>query len=85
MKLKDGFLLRQFGDKWLAVDAEGTANRLITLNKTAAFVWQELQNDIDRDTLIDRVCERFDGDKAAITADVDRFLQQARQAGILDE
>ena len=45
MKIKDGFMLSEFGDKYIVVAVEQQAekhNILITLNKTAGFVWQLL-------------------------------------------
>ena len=88
MKLKDGFILRRFADKWIAVSANelaDTRNTLITLNKTAAFVWEQLQNDTDRDTLIAALMTRFDVEEADPAADVDRFLKSAQEAGLLNE
>ena len=88
MKIKTGFALRRFADKWIAVSCDelaDTRNTLITLNKTAAFVWEHLQDDTDRDTLLAALTARFNADETVIAADLDAFLQQAREAGILDE
>lgn len=88
MKIKNGFILRRFADKWLAVSVDelaDTRNTLITLNKTAAYVWELLQTDTDRETLIAALTERFDVEETVATADVDRFLSEARKAGLLDE
>ena len=88
MKIKNGFALRRFADKWIAVSAHelaDTRNTLITLNKTAAFVWELLQTDTDRVSLLAALTARFEADEAVIAADLDAFLQQAREAGLLDE
>lgn len=88
MKIKNGFALRQFADQWIAVSVDelaDTRNVLITLNKTAAFAWKQLQSDISREALIAALVERFDADEHVIRADTDRFLDQAREAGLLDE
>ena len=88
MKIKNGFALRRFADQWIAVSCDelaDTRNTLITLNKTAAFVWEQLQEDTDRDAILSALTARFDGDEAQIAADLDAFLEQAGKAGILDE
>lgn len=88
MKIKDGFALRRFADKWIAVSVDelaDTRNTLITLNKTAAFAWEELQKDTDRETLLAALTARFDVAEAVAAADLDAFLKKAREAGILDD
>ncbi len=88
MKIKNGFILRRFADKWIAVSVDelaDTRNTLITLNKTAAFVWEQLQTDTTREALVSALGERFDVEESVAAADVDRFLKNAREAGLLDE
>lgn len=88
MKIKNGFVLRRFADKWIAVSVDelaDTRNTLITLNKTAAYAWECLQTDTTRDALIAALTTRFDVTDELAGADVDRFLTVAREAGLLDE
>ena len=88
MKIKNGFALRRFADQWIAVSCDelaDTRNTLITLNKTAAYVWALLQEDTDRDAILSALTARFDAEERVVAADLDAFLQQAREAGILDE
>ena len=88
MKIKDGFVMRRFGDKWIAVAAEELAdshNMLITLNRTSAAMWELLSTDTDYDTVLHGLLERFDVDEATVRADLDRQLEALRKAGILDE
>lgn len=88
MKIKHGFALRRFADHWIAVSVDelaDTRNTLITLNKTAAFVWEQLETDTDRETVLCALCARFDADEAVLAADLDNFLTKAREAGILDD
>lgn len=88
MKIKNGLALRRFADHWIAVSVDelaDTRNILITLNKTAAFVWEQLQTETDRKTVLSALCARFDADEAVLAADLDKFLTIAREAGILDE
>lgn len=87
MKIKPGFALRTFADKWLAVSTDDTSDErhlLITLNKTGAFVWQVLQNDTTYDDVVSRLMQQYDIDEHTAKADLDRFLDITRKAGILE-
>lgn len=88
MKIKKGFILREFAGKWLAFSGdsfEEQKNVLVTLNRTGAFVWELLQNDIAYDDVIAKLTERYDVDKARAKADFEKFLKKCRAAGIIDE
>lgn len=88
MKIKDGFMLRKFGGKWLAVtvdDAADEKNILITLNDTAAFVWELLQDEVEYSYLISRLIEKYEAEESEIKKDLDNFLEICRINGVLDE
>ena len=88
MKIKNGFVMRRFGDHYIAVAADelaDTHNVLITLNSTAAALWELLAADTDYDTVLRGLLDRFDADEAVLRDDLDRSLAMLRKAGILDE
>ena len=88
MKIKDGFVLRKFGGKWLAVtvdDAADEKNVLVTLNETGAFVWELLQKESAYADVVSELVENYEIDEATAKQDLDRFLDACRTAGILDE
>jgi hypothetical protein len=88
MKIKDGFELRKFGGKWLAVtvdDAADENNVLITLNETGAFVWGILRNESSYSAIITAIVENYEVDEAIAKKDLDNFLQVCRVNGILYE
>lgn len=88
MKIKQGFVLRKFQDQWLAIstdDLPDMQNALITLNKTGAFVWQQLQQEMSYETLLQSITDQYDVDAAIARADLDRFIRTAREAGLLEE
>ena len=88
MKIKNGFVMRPFGDKFIALATDDLAdshNMLITLNPTAAVLWELLSDETDYDTVLNGLLERFDADEAQLRADLDRQLETLRKAGILDE
>ena len=87
MKIKKGFILRPFMNKYiaLAVDETSPQNALITMSGSGAFVWQCLEEDISYDALLTKITDKYDVDPAAAAKDLDSFLATARNAGILEE
>ena len=88
MKIKDGFEIRKFGGKWLAVavdDAAEENNILITLNETAAFVWNVLKENTEYSAVISAIVENYEVDEEIAKRDLDNFLQICRKHGVLDE
>ena len=88
MKIKDGFELRKFGGKWLAVTVDEAAdenNVLVTLNETGAFVWNLLQDEAEYSHIASEIVKNYEVDEAVAKEDLDRFLQICRNNGILDE
>ena len=88
MKIKDGFELRKFGGKWLAVTVDEAAdenNVLVTLNETGAFVWKLLRNESEYSSIVSAIVENYEVDEATAKRDFDNFLKICRENGILDE
>ncbi|WP_405353010.1 PqqD family protein [Ruminococcus sp.] len=84
MKIKNGFVLRKFADRIVAVaddDMADYCNSFIKMNSTGEFVWNLLQNDVEYDFVINSLCN----DEATARADFDEFLAKVRKAGLLDE
>lgn len=86
MKLKDGFVVREVAGKTVAVSVGGGAFRgMITLNGTAAFLWEALKEDTTETALKDALKEVYEVDDALALADVKAFISKLREAGLLDE
>lgn len=86
MKLKNGFVVREVAGKTVAVSVGGGAFRgMITLNGTAAFLWDALQSDTNEDALATKLTEAYEIDEVTAKKDVSVFLHKLRKAGLLDE
>ncbi len=88
MKIKSGFILRQIAGSYVAVPVGARTvdfNGMITLNDTAAFLWHQLEQDCDRDALVEAVLAEYEVDEAHARRSVENFLDSLRQAGCLDE
>ncbi len=88
MKIKDGFELRKFGGKWLAVTVDEAAdekNVLVALNETGAFVWEILRTESEYSDIVSKIVENYEVDEAVAKEDLDNFLRICRENGILYE
>ena len=89
MKIKNGFVLQQVGNSFLAVavgDMARKFNSLVKMNGTGAFLWEKMSSDVSVDTLISELISEYSGleyDKAK--EDVLSFVDYLRSNGILDE
>ena len=61
-------------------------NRMIVLNETAAFLWQEVQNrEFDTDTLRDLLLENYEVSPQQAQSDVEVLVQQWIEADIIEK
>ena len=70
------------------IDDEIVVMRLDTgefysLTGTGASIWRLIDGSRDRDSLVGALAAQFEADKAEITADVDDFLRQLKESGLL--
>lgn len=87
MKIKDGFMLRRFGDDSIVVAVgEGAEdfNRLITLNEVGSFIYKQLSEDRTLDELAAAIVEAYEVDEAVARADAEAFVLNLDKAGLLD-
>lgn len=86
MKIKEGFLLRRIADIHVVVPVGmGSVdfNGIITLNETAAFLFGQLQEEMSKDVLLDRLLAEYDVDKVTALNDIDAFFTKLREANLL--
>lgn len=88
MRVKEGFVLHNIGEEYMAV-ATGKAaenfNGIVRSNETGAYVFELLQKETTEEAIVDAMCERYEADREVIQKDVVKIIQQMREAGFLDE
>lgn len=87
MKIKEGFVVRQVADSWMAVPVGSMAGEmggLIALNDTAADIWQILQEEHSEEEVAEILQLEYDTDMDVIRAHVHEFVEELSQKGILD-
>lgn len=88
MKIRDGFILRDVGGKTYVV-ATGELSRefngMITLNETGKFIWQQLQNDVTSEVIVDEMAKVYeDADRKVIEQDVLDFIAKLEKDKVLE-
>lgn len=88
MKLKDGYVLRRIADFYFVVPLGkeiGNFNGVITLNESGAFLFRLLKREISGVDLLQRFLEEYDVEKELALIDIDQFLSELRENGMLIE
>ena len=60
-------------------------NGMITTTSTGAAIWEALETDCDKETIIRNLLERFEVDHDTAAADTEEFLERLRSLGLLEE
>ena len=78
MKIKNGFVLVAMGDEHVAVavdEAQTSFNGIMKMNKTGAWLWEQLKEDITEEALVARMCETYEGlDADTAKRDLEEYL-----------
>ncbi|MBR2716031.1 MAG: PqqD family protein [Ruminococcus sp.] len=88
MKLNSDYVLRAFSGKYIAVsvnDSDDNNNVFITMNKSSAFVWELLQNEMSYEEVLSKIIEKYNIDEVTAKADLDEFIDKLKEAGVLYE
>lgn len=87
MKIKNGFLLREVGSLAVVIavgDKAKDFHKILTLNKTGAFLFKLLQNGADIGVLVNALCDEFDIDNPTAHKDVTAFLERLTTLDLLE-
>ena len=89
MKIKQGFKLRHLGGEYIVI-GEGIAqvnfNKMISLNATAAFLWEQLLGkEFNVEDITRLLCDNYEVEEAVAAADAATLIKNWREAELLDE
>mgnify|MGYP004620815105 FL=1 len=88
MKLKEGFIIRELAGRYVVLPVGGDPDGfqgMIQMNKTGAFLWESLSTERTKAELVQLVLENYDVDQEAAEADVDVFVKNLSEKGIIEE
>lgn len=88
MKTIAGFKLRKLGNEYILVGESMELinfNKMITLNETAAFLWQQAeQGEFDADKLCKALCSEYEVSPQQALADVEATIASWKEAGVIE-
>jgi hypothetical protein len=89
MKLKKGFVLREVcGERVIMGEGLGAINfgKLLTLNETAAWLWQQAQNmgDFTIEALAERLCEEYNVTAEEANVDVAELVAEWQKVDVVE-
>lgn len=86
MKLNECFIPHQIDGQAVIVPVAGTEfHGLVQGNKTLSVIAECLTRDVTEEEIVDVLCERFDGDREVIRADVAAAITRLKEIGAIDE
>ena len=88
MKIKEGYILETIGEQKVAIALDSSEDKfsgMIKLNPVAAFLWEQLSCNIDEESLIKAVTEKYDVDLATAVKDIRAFVEKLEKNGILEK
>ncbi len=88
MKINENFLLRDVAGQKVVLpvgEAAEKFNGMIRLNDTGIYLWTLLEQDTDEEALLSAMLRDYEIDEETARADIHRFVETLRRAGILVE
>jgi len=86
MKIKENYMLRKVADCYVVVPigaAVAEFNGMINLNEVGAFLWRQLESDTTPEAVVAAVLDEYEVDEAVAKADVDKFVKELQEAGLI--
>ena len=86
LKIKDGFIVREILDSYMAVpvgERTREVHGVIALNETGAFLWKILEEDTSEDKLIASMVKEYEITEKTAKDDIKEYLSFLREKGWL--
>ncbi|MBR2464230.1 MAG: PqqD family protein [Clostridia bacterium] len=88
MKRSKDFIKRKIGTQYVIV-AVGAAtkkfNGMISVNSTGSFIWDQLEQSMTMDELVNAIVENYEIDAATATAHATQFVNTLKGVGAIAE
>lgn len=86
MKIKDGFVKRKIGDKYLVVSTlrADSSSMFIELNESSSDIWDFIAKGYDEEATANELVKKYGIEKEKALADTKSIVEQMRQAGVLE-
>ena len=87
MKIKNDFVLRKVADSYVVVPVNSLTldfNGVMNLNETGAFLFEQLQNGIEKEELVWKMLDEYDVTEEKASADIDAFISKLKDADVFE-
>ena len=87
MKKKDGLVLRDVcGEKVIVAEGLGAVDcgNMISLNETAAWLWEHSDENSDINSLAEAMCNEYDVEPEVAKRDIEAVINEWIKAGIAE-
>lgn len=88
MKIKKGFIVREVAGSYLALatgELSKEYNGSLTLNSSAKFLFDNMQEDTTKEELIKKMLEYYDDiDESVASEAIDKFVLKLKEENLLD-
>lgn len=87
MKIKNDFVLRKVADSYVVVPVNSLTldfNGVMNLNETGAFLFEQLQNGIEKEELVCKMLDEYDVTEEKASADIDAFISKLKDADVFE-
>ena len=78
MKLKEGFILQEIAGETVVLPTgdDLDMNMMITLNSTARFLWERMEQETTKDALVEALLAEYGIDRGTAQLCVDNFIEK---------
>ena len=86
MKLKYEFIIREVGDRYVAVAVGDNAEEfhgIIRMNKSGKIMMELLKSEITEAGLLTKLMEQYEGTEEFFKGEIDKFVGGLRNAGVI--
>lgn len=85
MKLKAGFILQDVAGETVVLPVGGDldTNMMITLNGTARFLWERMEQEVTQQQLVDALLGEYEVDQQTAQLCVERFVEELKKNDFL--
>ena len=87
-KVNTNYLIREVAGEYLLVaidQAEHSQNQLMMLNETGSFIWENLQEELTMEELVDRARKEFNDADGLIEEHICEFVMALVNYGLIYE
>ena len=87
MKIKQDYILREVAGEFIVVPVGSNAvdnNSIMIMTESGAAIWRCIEENYDEAGIVGYLLDNYDVDEATAQADLQEFLQQLRDANLLE-